>query len=417
MILPKCTGLASYRAFQLLLLCLAFITTSHLVLSLSPEPYPSDYPYPKLDECNNKVKTESDKSLFYTGLDRWGSSNARMIAYKKQQGLHIVGDAFTYPDKFVDPDPKSSNEVYFARFVDEFSTAFATHSSGEVFLLLSFEVDANNPPASECSTTWYRVEYPALKENSGVTKITQVNPADFTKTKQIWPAGSKLLKRQSTNSNQSLCLDYNQGQSPNLQAPPTGDDSAATTSTVPQPSTTPAPAYAPGTCSFHVDEYEDCEDDSKNLFANITMYDNNKQVIGQTSIDPNKNPLGDPINTSDPYSFASKLAQPMIVTGEHENDYIQFVIGSLSFSSRTTSGSATCSNGGWNPRDGPECDVRGAPDGHAVSISFFTFSGQDLDITLLTILGKPSGLLISVLDTALDNQYAYYLGFTTYSII
>ena len=369
MILHKCTSLASYRAFHLLLLCLAFITASHRVVSLSPEPYPSDYPYPKLDECNSKVKTESDKSLFYTGYGGYGLTGVQLRAYKKQQGLHVVGDAFTYPSGFVDPDLSLDNDAYYARFVDDFSTAFATHSSGEVFLLLSFDTDANNPDNGHCTTTWYRVEYPALKQNSAVTKITQVNPADFTQTKQIWPAGSTKLKRQSTDSDQSLCLDYAQGQSPNLQAPPTGDDSAATTSTVPQASATPAPAYAPGTCSFHVDEYQDCEDDSKNLFANITMYDNNKQVIGQTSIDPNKNPLGDPINTSDPYSFASKLAQPMIVTGEHENDYIQFTIGSLSFTSRTTSGSATCSNGGWDPRDGPICDV--FADVPAVSTSSF----------------------------------------------
>ena len=98
------------------------------------------------------------------------------------------------------------------------------------------------------------MEYPALKENSAVTKITQVNLTDFTQTKQIWPAGSKILKRQSTHSGQSLYLDYDQGQSPELQ-PPTGDDSAATASIVPQASATPTPAYAPGTCSFHVAEY------------------------------------------------------------------------------------------------------------------------------------------------------------------
>lgn len=124
-----------------------------------------------------------------------------------------------------------------------------------------------------------------------------------------------------------------------------------TSSTAPSP---PAVAYAAGVCSFHVDEYQDCADDSKNLFATITMYDNAKTVIGTTSVPEGS--LGVSISTA--YSFISKLASPMVVTGEHENDYIQFTIGALSFTSRTKTGDATCNPGGWDPKDGPECDLR-----------------------------------------------------------
>lgn len=133
---------------------------------------------------------------------------------------------------------------------------------------------------------------------------------------------------------------------------PTSSTIAPTTSSlVASPPPPPPPAYATGTCSFHVDEYQDCQDDSENLFAVITMYDNAKTVIGTTSVAEDS--LGASISTA--YSFTSKLANPMVIIGEHENDYIQFTIGALSFTSRTTTGSATCTNGGWDPNEGPIC--------------------------------------------------------------
>ncbi|KAI4129589.1 MAG: hypothetical protein LQ338_002163 [Usnochroma carphineum] len=114
------------------------------------------------------------------------------------------------------------------------------------------------------------------------------------------------------------------------------------------------PAYAPGTCSFHLEERETCADNSNNLFAKITMYDNDKAVIGQTNGDP----LDNPINVADPLNFQSKLPYPLVVVGEHENDYVQFNYNGLQFTSRDTSGKATCSNGGWDPRNGPKCNLQ-----------------------------------------------------------
>lgn len=332
-------------------------------------PYPDDYPYPKQSDCEAKVKTEENKSLFYTSQRYNGYTAKQLRDCKKQLGLHIVGDSFTYPAGFDNPAKSTGNldndDSYYARFIDEFSTVFAAKSSGEVFLLLNFDIDPNNPPAGHCASTWYRVEFDALKANSAVTKVTQVNPTDFTQTRQIWPqTGTRMFKRQGSNStsDSSLCLDYEQGSAPNLVPPPTGDDDGSTT-TPPAP----APSYAAGTCSFHVDEYQDCSDDSQNLFAVITMYDNSKTVIGQT--DTSQDSIGAGINAGDPYSFTSKLPQPLIVTGEHEGDYIQFQYGSLQWTSRTTTGPATCSNGGWDPRDGPVCGLRFG-DTNAVCISF-----------------------------------------------
>lgn len=97
-------------------------------------------------------------------------------------------------------------------------------------------------------TTWYRKEFPALKKNSAVTKITQVNPSDFTKTRQIWPepnssgARSKMFRRDDN----SGCLDWPQGTAPNLVPPPTGEDENSSSSSSPLPSQ-PSPPTASST--------------------------------------------------------------------------------------------------------------------------------------------------------------------------
>lgn len=117
----------------------------------------------------------------------------------------------------------------------------------------------------------------------------------------------------------------------------------------------PPPPYAPGTCSFHLTETEGCSSDATNLYAIVKLLDNDKNVIGETTVDPANNPIGDSINDGDSLSFNSKLPHPIIITGEHQNDYVQFMYGDLSWTSRTTEGPATCSNGGWDPREGSSC--------------------------------------------------------------
>ena len=142
---------------------------------------------------------------------------------------------------------------------------------------------------------------------------------------------------------------------------------AKASSPPPPPPPPPPPAYAPGTCSFHLDEWQNCADDASNLFAQITMYDNNKVNIGQTNVVPFKNPLGDPINAGSPLDFQSKLPFALQVTGEHEDDYVQFNYNGLQWQSKSPSGGASCKVGGWDPRDGPRC-VR--PESDAVSLRF-----------------------------------------------
>lgn len=132
-------------------------------------------------------------------------------------------------------------------------------------------------------------------------------------------------------------------------------------SVAPPPTSTtaaPPPPYVTGQCSFHLTETQDCEKDSLNLFAVINLKDGAGNDIGDTSVNPATDPIGNGINDGTPYSFTSKLPNPLVVTGEHEHDYIQFTYGGLSWQSKTPNGGASCNNGGWDPRDGPICSLR-----------------------------------------------------------
>jgi hypothetical protein len=120
----------------------------------------------------------------------------------------------------------------------------------------------------------------------------------------------------------------------------------------------PPPLYQAGTCCFHLDEWEDCNPESDDLYANITLLDNSKNVIYQTPASYFTNGLGDPINDANGTTVQGPLPYSLAITGEHENDYIQFIYGDLSWQSKSPSGGAQCTVGGWDPRDGPQC-----PDG------------------------------------------------------
>ena len=73
---------------------------------IARDDYPSDYPYPKKDDCTAKVSTEADKSLFYTGFGGYGLTGKQLRDFKKQESLHVVGDSFSYPAGFQVSDPR-----------------------------------------------------------------------------------------------------------------------------------------------------------------------------------------------------------------------------------------------------------------------------------------------------------------------
>ena len=118
-------------------------------------------------------------------------------------------------------------------------------------------------------------------------------------------------------------------------------------------------AYTKGTCSFHLTETQTCGNDYENLFGIIHLKDGAGNDIGDTITNDSDWNIGISLNDVDGgYSFISKLPHPLIITGEHENDYVQFVYGSVHWQSKTPNGGAYCNNGGWDPRDGPMCEER-----------------------------------------------------------
>lgn len=127
------------------------------------------------------------------------------------------------------------------------------------------------------------------------------------------------------------------------------------------PAKAPEPTYATGTCCFHLNEWEEgCKDSGHNLFADVSLVDNNKNNIYTTPDSAKVDGLG--IDINDPSgggSFQGPLPYPVHMTGEHQNDYIQFSYNGLSWTTGSTSGSATCSTGGWDPRGKSSCDTSG----------------------------------------------------------
>ena len=135
---------------------------------------------------------------------------------------------------------------------------------------------------------------------------------------------------------------------PSLWAP--APDSPLTPSPYPIP-------FAPGLCSFHLTETQDCDtNNDKNLYGNVVLKDNTKNIIAQSIIDDD-HPYGYAMDDGNPYTFTSVLSNSLVITGEHKNDSVQFTYGGLSWQSKTPNGGASCSVGEWDPQDGPICDV------------------------------------------------------------
>jgi hypothetical protein len=98
--------------------------------------------------------------------------------------------------------------------------------------------------------------------------------------------------------------------------------------------------------------------DSKNLFAIINLKDGAGNDIGDANVDSKTNPIGNGINDGSAYSFNSKLPHPLVITGEHRHDYIQFSYGDIGWQSKAPNAGGHCNNGGWDPRQGPICGMR-----------------------------------------------------------
>lgn len=142
-------------------------------------------------------------------------------------------------------------------------------------------------------------------------------------------------------------------------SPPTAPSSTTATETPIAATQTPS-STSTCTCKMHVDEYEICSvggSESSDLFANASMANSDGGTIGDTVINTTY-PWGMPINVGDSYSFEPGPLPAIVITGEHEGDYIRFTQGDLTWTSRTTTGTPNCTNGGWDPKDGPVCGLK-----------------------------------------------------------
>jgi hypothetical protein len=104
----------------------------------------------------------------------------------------------------------------------------------------------------------------------------------------------------------------------------------------------PPPEPALGICCFHLTEIQSCFGLGNDLYATISLLDNNKNEVY-------KNTTLNPINDKEPWEFTTPFGPKMRITGEHEGDYVQFNYGNIDWKSsdtETTNQNGWCSTGG-----------------------------------------------------------------------
>jgi len=141
--------------------------------------------------------------------------------------------------------------------------------------------------------------------------------------------------------------------SPSTNATPT--DTSQTVATPASPTSTQA--YATGICSIHVLEEDRCNPPDSDLFGTVTVKDNVGNVLCGGS------DLIVSLNDKNPGKLnCQQLPYPIMITGEHVGDYVQFNYGSESWRSTDKAGSgAWCNTGVWDD-SGKHC-----PTGASVS--------------------------------------------------
>ncbi|KAI1298001.1 SGNH hydrolase-type esterase domain-containing protein [Xylaria venustula] len=119
-------------------------------------------------------------------------------------------------------------------------------------------------------------------------------------------------------------------------------------------------SYTPGTCSFHLQEDEGWEGvdgpGTERVFhyfiERVTMKDGANNVIGTLGFAPNGvDPALVSAGDKNPVRFDSNLPDSLVITPEargNPRDYIQFTIGSQSWTTTTSAGNARCQTGDWS---------------------------------------------------------------------
>ena len=123
--------------------------------------------------------------------------------------------------------------------------------------------------------------------------------------------------------------------------------------------------YTPGTCSFHLQEDEswsgvDGPGTKRHWTYHIekdTMKDNAGNTIGTDGFasdgtDGSPEKAGD----GDPLKWSTKIPDPLVLTpepGGNPRDYIQFTVGSQSWTTDNQTGMPYCNVGGWSSNYSP----------------------------------------------------------------
>ncbi|KAL8910198.1 MAG: hypothetical protein Q9171_004496 [Xanthocarpia ochracea] len=99
-----------------------------------------------------------------------------------------------------------------------------------------------------------------------------------------------------------------------------------------------------GKCHLHLDEYHTCDDDERNLAAEVRIWDVGGNNIG---FQPRAE-----AGATKPLSVKSKLEDVLIVTPQHQGDYVQFQLGKEAFDTTQQDEEEFywCSVGGWDPK-------------------------------------------------------------------
>lgn len=160
-------------------------------------------------------------------------------------------------------------------------------------------------------------------------------------------------------SSSNLTIQVNSDGSPNpsltpqCMQPPNSTTSAGASSTSPTaPGATTSAGYTGGTCHIYVQEKLTCASDPTNLRAYVALNDSTGKTIGTSG---DSNTLGPEINANDPYNLQSSLPNPITITGEHTNDYVQFSYGGLQWQSGDTQqngGNPYCDTQPWSQNSG-----------------------------------------------------------------
>lgn len=146
--------------------------------------------YPSEAEVSSKiVNPPKGKSLFFSKI-----GNIESINQFTDRGYKMLDDVF--PDFSFNGD---KDDPEFVEYVDTASRVFAERTSGVVHVIIGQEL---------ACTTWIRIEFPALKQNSGVDEIVKVKDSDPNSKETIWKKGDPVKRQGLPPWDGGECLDW-----------------------------------------------------------------------------------------------------------------------------------------------------------------------------------------------------------------